>query len=668
MAQSGSAQAQVHSPASPTVQCHDCLRLGIACSFLVPTRTRGPKRRLVTNQATAANKAPATNVAANTTTAATNANTASPTAAGSPNPTARLGGLVPGRSPTTSRKRLPSTPREGGDDQPESARPEDAEWHFSDRRKDVVRPLGPVSVSMSGSSPYGPSPPGMSPALDQQHTYPTDELCSRPLLLLILNDYLDLIYPLVPVVHRPTFRASLAAARDVDDAEFLALIIAIAALTVGLLPSRFPVYRQSMSSALAARFKTRMAMINCCMDMCMRLRYLTPTYWDQVSHRKWAVCYLLSVGCFQTGQTNRSRMLEVESMQIGRLLGFHRIADYDGLNLIEKQLRKKAFWLTFYAYAHGWHQCGRQERLTFLDHSMLHEVSFEALFPLEVDDERILETKILDSPQPPPPPPSSSSSSPPTTSQPARPPFTLTSGFNLHSRVFYKSAELALSPGNCDWARRHTPEERLARLRQLLQEMRYMLDDVPGPMRQWATPDNPSTASTTSHSHSHSLSPSSSSSSPPPKKPPQSHLLDGFPPRQDWPSPLPQASSSTNDANAKALPGQVEIMRANLHGTHLWIQSSLLDRIDALLQEIAQRAGSQAEREAALEAQKNSWAEREDVCRQMLHLLHSMPYSYLEPNGLYLVSSFSPPSSLPAPPSPLRPLNPLSPPNSPTMN
>lgn len=456
----------------------------------------------------------------------------------------------------------------------------------------------------------------MSPVLAEQHAspsvtshpFPTDELCSRALLHVILNDYLDLIYPLIPVIHRPSFRASLASNKDVDDPEFLALIIAITAVTVGLLPSRFPVYHQSMAPDAAARFKTRMAMINCCIDICMRLR--TRAYWDQVSQRKWAVCYLLSVGCFQTGQTNRSRMLEVESMQIGRLLGIHRISDYEGLNYIETQLRKKAFWLIFYTYAHAYHQCGREERLAFIDHTMLHEVSFEALFPLQVDDEQILENKILDHPPSPTSSPSTARAGP--APQP-RPAFTLTSGFNLHSRVFYKSAEIALSPGNCDWARRHTPEEQLARLRQLVQEIRYMLDDAPGPMRQWASTGDSGVTEN------------------------RSHTLESFPPRNardDW--GVIGRGAEMNDANAKALPGQVEIMRANLHGTHLWIQSSLLDRIDVLLQEIAQRATSPAESEAAVAALKANWAEREDVCRQMLHLLHSMHYSYLEPNGLYL--------------------------------
>lgn len=209
------------------------------------------------------------------------------------------------------------------------------------------------------SSPFGHSQLSLdaaSPSLTAHHAspstagprYPTDELCSRALLNIIVNDYLDLIYPLVPVVHRPSFRADLASNRDLKDPDFLGLLIGLAALTVGLLPSRFPVYR-AMAPDVAMRFETRTAMINCCSDMYMRLR--THSYWDHISLRKWAVCYVLSVSFFQTGQTNRSRMLEVESMQIGRLLGLHRIADYDGLNCIETQLRKKAFWLLFYTYA-----------------------------------------------------------------------------------------------------------------------------------------------------------------------------------------------------------------------------------------------------------------------------------------------------------------------------
>lgn len=531
--------------AQTQAQCHDCLRLGITCSFLVPTRTRGPKRR----------------------------------------------------------KRLPSTPRESGDEEPPepsiNPNPETQEWQFAAVQAEPRNDIRPLPI-VDHSSPYGPQPsPGLtvrnaSPSMAGPR-FPTDELCSRPLLNIIMNDYLDLIYPLVPVIHRPSFRADLASNRDLTDPDFLSIVIALAALTVGLLPSRFPVYR-AMAPDVAIRFDTRMAMINTCVDMCMRLR--THSYWDHINLRKWAVCYLLSVGCFQTGQANRSRMLEVESMQVGRLLGLHRISDYEGLNRIETQLRKKAFWLMFYTYAHSTLLAGRRERLAFLDHSMLQEVNFEALFPLDLDDEFILESSILNPPSP------IASPSTPGTQSPPKSALGLTSGFILHSKVFLKAVQEALSPGYCDWERRHTPEVRLSRLRNLLLEIRYMLDDVPGPMRQWASTGD--------------ANPSDS----PETRQPISVYDDLTPP------------GGPKSANAKALPGQVEIMRANLHGTHLWVQSLLLDQIDVLLQNISQADSSESG--SYTTALKASWTEREDVCRQMLHLLHSMPYAHLEPNGLYL--------------------------------
>ncbi|KAI8219490.1 hypothetical protein K4K54_009454, partial [Colletotrichum sp. SAR 10_86] len=147
----------------------------------------------------------------------------------------------------------------------------------------------------------------------------------------MMADYLDLVYPLVPVVHRPTFRQDLASNRDLTDRDFFALLMSLVALTVGLLPSRFRVYR-AVDPEVGIRFETRTAFINCCAEMATRLR--DATYFDQINSRKWAVS-----------------MFDIEFMQLGRLLGLHRISDYDGLNCIETQLRKKAFWLLFYAWA-----------------------------------------------------------------------------------------------------------------------------------------------------------------------------------------------------------------------------------------------------------------------------------------------------------------------------
>ena len=89
-------------------------------------------------------------------------------------------------------------------------------------------------------------------------------------------------------------------------------------------------------------------MINYCYDLCQSLR--GSDYFDKLNLQKWATSYLLSGAFFQTGQTNRARMMEVESMQLARLLYLHQASGYDGLNCIETQLRKKAFWLMFHGY------------------------------------------------------------------------------------------------------------------------------------------------------------------------------------------------------------------------------------------------------------------------------------------------------------------------------
>ncbi|KAF9879159.1 hypothetical protein CkaCkLH20_03392 [Colletotrichum karsti] len=429
----------------------------------------------------------------------------------------------------------------------------------------------------------------------------------------MMADYLDLVYVLVPVVHRPTFRHDLANNRDVTDRDFFALLMSLVAITVGLLPSRFRVYR-AVDPEAGIRFETRTAFISCCTELATRHR--DARYWDHINLRKWAVSYVLSVACFQTGQANRSRMFDIEFMQLAKLLGLHRISDYEGLNCIETQLRKKAFWLLFYAWAHTKVQSGRSEHLTYFNSKDIREVNFEALMPLAVDDEQIFETRVI-----PPVPPLVS---PGTPGGAQEPPVTLASAFILHSRVFHKGLQEAMANTGCECELRRGPAVRLARLRDLLQEMRYMLDDAPGPMRQWA-------ASTESFEAAAAA----------PVATPRYDAGDSQPAgSSSYDSPAAATAAVDQQGRAsehsKIVHGQSEIMRANIHVTHLWLQSILLEQVDVVLQESAIGPAAAMGAEDVAAALKANWAEREDICRQMLHLLHSIPYIYLEPNGLYL--------------------------------
>jgi hypothetical protein len=206
---------------------------------------------------------------------------------------------------------------------------------------------GPVSPSVSLHWSISPQSihSHFSPGSSLSQPYPTDGLCTRDVLKRMMNDYLQFLYPLIPVVHCPSFRQDLRRNRDVDDKDFLGLIIALSATVVGTMPSRFKEYR-SLSTPI--RFQTRKEMMNYCYDMLIRLR--GPNYFDEINFQKWAASYCMSISFFLIGEHNRARMVEVESMQLGRLLNLHQISEYDGLNCIETQLRKKGFWLLFYGY------------------------------------------------------------------------------------------------------------------------------------------------------------------------------------------------------------------------------------------------------------------------------------------------------------------------------
>lgn len=164
----------------------------------------------------------------------------------------------------------------------------------------------------------------------------------------MLDDFVTRLYPLIPVIHRPTFRRSIATSQDNGDPDLLGLVIGMCSAVVGAMPSRFAAYRNHDPPF---PFESRKAFIDHAYTVSQTLR--GPDYFDQISYQKFATSYLFDIAFFQIGNANRARMVEVECLQLGRMLNLHRITEYRGLNYIETQLRKKGFWLLFYSYVHG---------------------------------------------------------------------------------------------------------------------------------------------------------------------------------------------------------------------------------------------------------------------------------------------------------------------------
>lgn len=82
---------------------------------------------------------------------------------------------------------------------------------------------------------------------------------------------------------------------------------------------------------------------------------------------------------------------------------------------------------------------------------------------------------------------------------------------------------------------------------------------------------------------------------------------------------------------------QYENMRANIHVTHVWAQSLLLERLVSLSEASTQSTSPEDTLEDG-PSRAAIWDMREDLCRQLLHLLSNVSQQNLEPNGAPLVS------------------------------
>lgn len=197
------------------------------------------------------------------------------------------------------------------------------------------------------------------------------------------------------------------------------------------------------------------------------------------------------------------------------------------------------------------------ERLTYLDPAVLQLVKAEDLIPLEIDDEFIFEHEVVFPPKPTP---------------------FLTSGFILHSRIFWASIRSLDSDTTehepCPCVRVKDFDAQMAYYQTRLHELKHLLDDAPAIFQPWAH-------------------------------------TNGAP-----------AAGELNDSGT-----QFSSMRVNIHVTHLWLQSLIMDLLEA----------AQPHCQVSFDV-RALWADREALSRQLLLIIFNSPPTALEANGLHLAN------------------------------
>lgn len=219
-----------------------------------------------------------------------------------------------------------------------------------------TNPSSLATASASNTLAFSTSPSNPSPRASEVHWTSSQSNVPRPYLRdfgseevvdAVLHDYLEKIYPSIPVVHLPTFAADRLAARHRHDDVHLAFIFSLCAVVISILPRKFDEY--CLIDPTLSRFTASIDAVAHLNALVLGLR--RGDHYDNFSYEKWAISYLTAASHGYLGRINKSRVALSEAGAILLSMGFHLKAFYDGLDNIQAQLHKKAFWLMFTSYA-----------------------------------------------------------------------------------------------------------------------------------------------------------------------------------------------------------------------------------------------------------------------------------------------------------------------------
>ncbi|WWC95031.1 hypothetical protein V866_001883 [Kwoniella sp. B9012] len=188
---------------------------------------------------------------------------------------------------------------------------------------------------LSLESPIGTykSAPGQT---ETANGHQSEEITSWANMSHFIALFLRYLYPLMPLVHRPTFAEQLATRRDLVDKDFRALLLSIVAYVISQLPTSRLVNEKFDIEALKSLQRK-------CHRTCRALQRTCygPTTCTQISTIIFDTFYLLSIGL---GHTASARL--GHAIQLAFSMGMHSDEKTDALGLdpIEVQLRRRVFW------------------------------------------------------------------------------------------------------------------------------------------------------------------------------------------------------------------------------------------------------------------------------------------------------------------------------------
>ncbi|KAI0084784.1 fungal-specific transcription factor domain-containing protein [Irpex rosettiformis] len=222
-----------------------------------------------------------------------------------------------------------------------------------------------------------PPPTAIPPLSYYYRPHRLEDIAPRDTMLLIIALFFDFVYPLTPCVHKPSFMADVHSRREERDPLFFALVMSTVASTLVQVPrSYLPMERHAVRKLAQTCHEAS--------------RHISVVSYDPPTSMHVVVRYFDCVYHFCEGHDATQHAAFGEAAHIAVTLRMHEESSYEGLDLIECEVRRRTFWLLF----------GADKSMSILlgRPICLRDEDTTCNFPRELDDEYITPSAYL--PQP----------------------------------------------------------------------------------------------------------------------------------------------------------------------------------------------------------------------------------------------------------------------------
>lgn len=391
------------NPDDPKQSCKHCIALGIPCTYDYQPKKRGPPnlylRRLQEAQAAAQAAAQAQaqengnveTVQSPAQKSASPAQSAMSTSPQLPSPflepsmnnvptSMHAGALTPSRYPIAAdgfHTQFPgiSFPNGRPEQNGRSIRSEEPNG-FAANEPFSTYPLFNWSYKQHQPLPI-PPPTAIPPLSYYYRPHRLEDIAPRDTILLIIALFFDFVYPLTPCVHKPTFMADVHSRREERDPLFFALVMSTVASTLVQVPrSYLPMERHAVRKLAQTCHEAS--------------RHISVASYDPPTSMHVVIRYFDCVYHFCEGHDATQHAAFGEAAHIAITLRMHEESSYEGLDLVECEVRRRTFWLLF----------GADKSMSILlgRPISLRDEDTTCNFPRELDDEYITPSAYL--PQP----------------------------------------------------------------------------------------------------------------------------------------------------------------------------------------------------------------------------------------------------------------------------